>query len=235
MVIDDDLHTLLYEGDQSFRMRGSINGEDSFHLYLEGVEIPRFHPQLGWSLEFDPLTQDEEIQDRRKRIRFHNPFRHSNSLIEIDYRTIPAHCPKCNGCERNNDFRLSPKQSFLHVTDHDKLLQKVLKYLLTADCEFYPTLTSRIKNSIGQKLGLSLTEEDIESEITATLLSLIKVQSSQKSIQAVTPQELLKNLEEVSAKVSEIDPTRMVVEIRVSSYGKELPAPLRFTMRTSSR
>jgi hypothetical protein len=234
MVVDSkDWKTLLYAAEPSFYMRGSINGEDSVRLFLNGVEIPKHHAQFGWSTIPDPTTaQEENLTDRRRRMRLNNPLR-MTGLLEMDYRTIPAHCQKCNGYGKTNDFYRSPKGSFGHIIDQDKLLQRVLKFLLTSQCAFYPTLVSSIKDSVSKKLGFSMTEEDIMSEISASLNNLMRIQTGQKAVQTLSPQEILKGIEDIWTAESQIDPTRISVSIQVSSYGKEQPAPLSFTMRTS--
>jgi hypothetical protein len=234
MVVDtSDWRTLRVLGD-TLPMRGSVNGDDSVRLFLNGTEIPRFHHEYGWTISPDRETDpDPNITDRRRVLRFNAPVRLQYVTIEADYRTIQAHCQKCNGYGRTNDFTLSPKRSFVHIVEHDKLLQRVLKYLLTSNCEFYPSLTSSLKDAVTKKLGFSLTEEDIMSEVAMALNNLMRVQQSQKSVQDLTPQEILKGIEDLWVAESDSDPSKMSVHIQVSSYGKERPSPLSFTMKTS--
>jgi hypothetical protein len=231
MVIDpSDLVTLLYAQNTYYRMRGTVSNTSSVNLYIGGVPIPQNHPQFGWTLQRDEYTYGGLDNDPRKKIVFNRPFRFANTVIEMDYITTPAYCRKCRGYTYKNDFTLSTNRSFLHITEHPKLMQRVLKMLLTSSCQFYPSLTCPIKDLVGKKLGTYLTEDDIKSFASDSVSNIQTIQNAQKSIQNLVPQEILKDILDVSVVTDQNDPSRIRVAIQVSSYGDDRPQPLAFTL-----
>jgi hypothetical protein len=232
MVVDDDLITLVTWKDMSYRMRGSVSNVGSVVLYIGGNPIPNNHQEFGWDLVEDELSYEESSP--RKKIVFRKPCRLPEGvMIEVDYVTIPAHCRKCKGSLYTNDFQISQNRSFIHITEHPKLLQRVMKFMLTSQCAFYPNFTSPIKDLVGRKFGVTLGEEDVSSYITSALLSLKTIQNYQKTLQSLTPQEIMKDILGVKVVRSSTDPSRVKVSVQVSSYGKERPQPLSFSMRST--
>jgi hypothetical protein len=154
-------------------------------------------------------------------------------LIEVQYVTIAAYCLKCNGYSKTNDYRVSKAGVFLHVNDYDKLVQRIYKFLLTSTCKFYPSFTSKLKEFVGKKIGGALTEEDITYECVTSLDNLKRIQVAQRTVQLLTPQEVLKDIESVTTKRDDYDPTIVRTQMKVSAFGIPRSVPLTFTIRTN--
>ena len=233
MVVDQyDLRTLLYANDLTYRMRGSVANSNLVKLYIHDQEIPKGHPIYGWDLMVDELNVSSDDEQRRK-IVFRKPCRIRNLFIEIDYNVIPPHCLKCQGYGKTNDFHVNNSRSFLHITEHPKLLQRILKHLLTSVCNFYPKFTSPLREWIGKKLGMVITNEDINQEVVLSLSHMRDIQQTQKTVQTLVPQEVLRDIESVIVQASPEDPCKVKVKVSVSSYGNERPQPLSFSLRSN--
>jgi len=233
MIVDQyDFQTLLYALDPLYRMRGSVANTNVVHLYIGGVEIPQHHPIYGWDLLVDELNVYSN-EEQRKKIVFRKPVRMRDLLIEVDYIAIPAHCRKCQGYRKSNDFTVTNSRSFTHITEHPKLLQRILKHILTSTCAFYPRFTSQVREWVGAKLGNVITNEDINQEVTQALTNMKNIQQSQRTIQTLSPQEILREIEGVTVKASDDDPSKVKVKVSVSSYGRERPQPISFTLKSN--
>ena len=92
-----------------------------------------------------------------------------------------------------------------------------MKFVLTSRCSFYPQFTCRIKDYIGKKFGVSITEEDISSQVIDALQNLKSIQSAQRTVQTLDPKEMLKDITGISTVM--LDPTAVSVECSVTSYG----------------
>jgi hypothetical protein len=233
MVIDqEDWQTLLCESDSYQKMRAPIANASLVALYIHGTPVPQNHPVYGWEVVEDGVSELDPTL-RLRMIRFKRPVRVNGLLIEVDYNTIPSHCLKCMGAGKKNDLIPSQTRSFVRMSEHSKLLQKVLKHILTSSCAFYPTYTCQLKEYVGRKFGVSLVEEDLSYEVSQALDNLKRIQGLQRGIQDLSPQEMLKAIEKIKVVRSEEDPSRVKVSVQVSSYGKERPSPLSFTLRSN--
>jgi hypothetical protein len=230
VISSDDWRTLLYAERPGERVRGTISALDKTQLFFNGVEVPKDHETYGWDVLFDELSIAPE---RKHKIVFHKQVRLTNILIQINYITIPAYCMKCNGYSKTNDYKRNTNGSFIHITDHDKLIQRVFKFLLTSRCNFYPIFVSQLKEFVGRKFGLSLTETDISYECVTALDNLKKIQIAQKNVQFLSPQEILRDTESVNSKRQIDDPTVVLTKLKVSSYGIPQPKSMNFTIRTT--
>lgn len=212
MLIDDtDLRTLvgLKIGD---RMRAPINGQGTFKLKINGINIPSIHPLYGWTIQDDEFSI---APDKKSKIVFNDQVRLNNALIELEYVTTQAYCRKCQGKGQVTDIKKSVSGSFQKTIDQRKLVQRVYKYILTSRCYFYPDLTCKIKDFIGRKFGLSLTVDDISYEISTSLTKMKKVQQQQAQIQTLTNLETLKDIRSLNAKRSDVNPTLVSVELDI--------------------
>lgn len=212
MLIDDtDLRTLvgLTVGT---RMRAPINGQGTFKLKINGVNIPNNHSIYGWTISDDELSI---APDKKSKVVFSNQVRLNNALIELEYVTTQAYCRKCQGKGQVTDIKKSVSGSIQRITDQRKLVQRVYKYILTSRCYFYPDLTCKIKDFIGRKFGLSLTVDDISYEISSALTKMKKVQQQQAQIQTITNLETLKDIRSLNVKRSDVNPTLVSVELDV--------------------
>lgn len=229
IISSDDWRTVLYADRPEVRMRGNVSSANTVRLYIGGVEIPRDHEIYGWDLLDD---ENSIYPERKSKIYFRRQVRLTNLVLEVDYTTHVEYCLKCNGYGQTNDFALNTKGTFLHVTEHPKLLQRIVKFLLTSRCAFYPIFTSKLKEFIGRKFGITLTEEDISYECMTSLENLKNIQIAQKTVQFLSPQEILRDIESVESQRDQFEPSRVKTRLRVSSYGKERVNPLSFILRT---
>lgn len=226
----DDFRTLLNFNQPSDRMRGPIAAKATTRLFFSGIEIPRNHMVYGWDILVDELSVKS---DQKSKIVFKHPVRLTNVLIQVQYVTIAAYCLKCNGYSKTNDYIADSTGSFRHVTEYDKLVQRIYKFLLTSRCVFYPAFTSRLKDFVGRKYGASLTDDDISFECINALDNLKQIQIAQKNVQFLTPQEVLRDIESIRTKRDTYDPTIVQTQMKVSAYGIPRPVPLAFTIRTN--
>ncbi len=229
VTLSDDFRTLINVDHPEWGIRGAVSSTTSLKLFLNGVEVPSNHETYAWDL----LPDLEALGEKRYKIVFKRQVR-MNGTFHVSYYTTSAYCLKCNGYGKTNDFTISASGSFIHITEHNKLIQRVMKFLLTSNCAFYPQFTSRLKEFIGRKFGLSLTEEDISYECITALENLRNIQVSQRNVQTLTPQEILKGIESVDSKRDTVDPTIVKTQIRVSSYGPDQVAPLNLAIRTKN-
>jgi hypothetical protein len=218
MLIDDtDLRTLVGLKIGS-RMRAPINGKSTFKLRINGKNIPASHDLYGWTISDDELSIYPE---KKSKIVFNKQVRLNNALIELEYVTIKAYCRKCIGKDQVVDIKKSVSGSIQKIKDQRKLVQRVYKYVLTSRCYFYPELTCQIKEFVGRKFGLSLTNDDISYEITNSLSKMKKVQEQQAQIQKLTQLEVLRDIRSVDVQRSETNPTLVSVGLEVLNFSNE--------------
>ena len=230
IVSVDDFRTLVNATDSYVFMRGILSSVNTVKVRMSGSYIDANHPIYGWKVVPDTNSYYEQ---QRSKIVFNNQVFMTNLVIEIEYFCTPASCLKCNGYSKTNDFVPNSQGTYMHVTEHNKLILRTNKFLLTSRCDFYPKFTSQLKNFIGRKFGISLTEDDISQEIVNALENLRNIQLSQKTVQTLSPQEILRNVESVTSIKDANDPTIVTSKVSISSYGQNRVAPLTFILRTS--
>ena len=230
-VIDTtDFRTLHLASDPSLNMRAPINGQAQVEMFISSEPVAVNDPTYGWSLFIDAnrlLTTD-----RFYKILFNRPVRWFVPLIEVCYTTIQSFCLRCNSGGQFNDFRASQDGAFERVVDTDKLVQSVLKYVLTSRCQFYPQYTCAIKDYIGKKFGTVITTEDVSSQIVNALQNLKAVQAAQRTVQTLSQLEMLKDITGISTTTP--DPVSVSVDCSVTSYGSQSnPLPVSFTIAST--
>jgi hypothetical protein len=232
-VVDtNDFRTLRLAANPAANMRAPINGQALVKLYIRGVLVRPDDPTYGYNIVLDDnriLTSDVFYK-----IVFKKAVRWFIPLVEVSYVTLKVYCLKCSGSGSLYDLKQGNSGSFTHVTGNDKLVQRVLKFTLTSRCPFYPQFTCKIRDYVGRKFGIGITEADVSNQIIASLGFLKGIQSAQRTIQSLTPQELLKDITSVRALIDPDDPTRLQVAASVSSYGSSYAVPVSFTL-TSTR
>lgn len=226
----DDFRTLFNVVQPDIGLRAPVSSLNAVKVYVSGVSIPSGHENYGWELVEGFSVNGE----KRHRVRFRKQVRLTNLTFEVAYFTTQAYCLKCNGYGRVSDTAISAAGSLIHVTDHNKLTQRSLKFLLTSTCVFYPQFTSRLKEFIGRKFGLSLTEEDISYECMTALENMKNIQIAQKNVQSLSPQEILRSVDSVISKRDTDDPTLVRTKIQLSSYGPNQVNPLQLAIRTKT-
>lgn len=230
VVSPDDFMTLINATDPYVYMRGILSSANTVKVKIGGQYVDANHPIYGWSVKPDTSSYYEQ---QRSKIVFNKQVRLTDLTIMIEYFCTPASCLKCNGYSKTNDFVPNTQGTFTHITEHNKLIHRTNKFLLTSRCDFYPKFTSQLKTFIGRKFGLSLTEDDISQEVVTALENLRNIQLAQKTVQTLSPQEILRNVESVTSLRDENDPTLVTSQVTISSYGPNRISPLTFILRTS--
>jgi len=232
IINPSDLVSLLYAANPTQFMRAPINGKQSVIVYIGGTMISSSDPTYGYSIQKD-TTQLLIGEDQRSKIIFNQPVR-TVQLIEVSYITLQTYCYRCNGIGKCTDVIPSNLGSFIHLFGVDKLVQRSLKFMLTSRCPFYPQFTSQIKTYIGQKFGLSITQEDVAYQTTTALQNLINIQSAQQTVQSLDPSEILKDIVGVTAVQDDADPTLVHVSAEISNYGTLESSTLAFTIMSGT-
>lgn len=231
VVDSSDFRTLHLAGNVSLNMRAPINGAALVKVYIRGQLVPPNHPVYGYSIT--PDTNRVMTSDLFYKIQFNRPVRAYVPLIEISYITIKNFCLKCGTVGQLNNLRPASNGSVLHVVGTDKLVLKVLKFILTSTCSFYPNFTSRLKTFIGRKFGVTITDADISNEIVNALQNVKAVQAAQRTVQNLDPLEILKDVNNL--QTVQIDPNSVAVSGVLTSYGSPTGTPVSFSLTTSSQ
>jgi hypothetical protein len=232
VINSEDLRTLNYAGDTSIDMRAPINGQSLVKVYIGGVLVNITDPVYGYQFLKDTNRIQEEGITFYK-IVFNEEVRLITPLIEVSYNTLQPYCIKCSGIGKLNDFEPATGGSFIKVNGNLKLAQKCLKFILTSRDAFYPSFTCRIKDFIGMKYGLTVTDSDIAAEITNALNIVKQIQLAQRSVQSLDPPEILLDIVSVVAKLDASDPTVVNVSATISSYSGST-VPLNFSLKATN-
>lgn len=231
VVNQTDFRTLNYASMPSINMRGPINGASAVQMWISGEEVYSTDPTYGWQVLLDPDRVDTGSDDVFYKIVFNSPVRIVLPLIEVSYISQQDFCLKCSATGYLNDFKLGVgADPFSEVTQVTKLAQKALKWVLTSRCPFYPTFTCAIKSYLGRKLGVQITDTDIQTAVVNALTTMQQVQQAQSTVQSLDPQEILKDIVNVTAATDQNNPTIVRVSATVSNYSGQ-SAPLGFTLQ----
>jgi hypothetical protein len=232
MVVDvGDFRTLHLASNVTLNMRAPINGASQVLVYLRGNLVSPTHPVFGYTVT--PDTNRIQTSDRFYKITFNKPVRCFIPLIEVSYITLQPFCLKCSTTGQLNNLKSASNGSVLHVVGTNKLVQKVLKFLLTSICPFYPQFTSKLKTYIGGKFGVSITDTDISNEVINSLQNLKKIQSAQRTVQSLDPLEMLKDVNNL--QVVQLDPNSVGVSGVLTTYGNSSSVPVSFSLTSSSQ
>lgn len=226
-----DFRTLNYAGNVALNQRAPINGTDTVQIWISGEEVFADDPTYGWQVVLDN-NRLAVTSDTFYKIVFNQPVRFVIPLIEVTYVSRQQYCLKCSALGVLNDFKIS-NGSFLQVVQNVKLAQKALKWILTSNCPFYPNFICQLKSYIGKKLGIQLTDTDIQTQVLNALTQLQQVQQAQSTVQSLDPAEILKDIISVTAIVDPDDPTVVRVNALCTSY-TGATTPLGFTLRMNS-
>jgi len=233
VVSQNDFRTLNYASMPSINQRAPINGVNAVQMWISGEQVFSSDPTYGWQVVLDPDRVEvvDGVNTSFQKIVFNTPVRLVLPLIEVSYITTQDYCLKCSATGFLNDFKLGVgADPFAEVTQTTKLAQKALKWILTSRCPFYPTFVCAIKSYIGRKLGIQITDTDIQTAVINALTNMQRVQQAQSTVQNLDPQEILKDVINVTAVTDPNDPTTVQVSATVSNYSGQT-APLGFTLR----
>jgi hypothetical protein len=234
-VIDTtDFMTLHLASNPALNMRAPINGQEVVQLYISG-ELASPTPGANNPYAYQILPDENRLNTSAQfyKIVFIKPVRWYVPLIEVSYITLQDYCLRCSATGQLNDFVISPYGTMQRVWDTNKLVQKVLKFVLTSTCPFYPQFTCAIRSYIGKKFGVTITEADISSQIMDALQNIKNIQSAQRTVQSLSLLEMLKDIGNISITMP--DPTSVAAQCAVTSYGNQTtPSSVSFSI-TSSR
>lgn len=122
-----------------------------------------------------------------------------------------------------NDLKINPDGSIQTVRDNEKLIQDIIKALLTpiGGNKFFPWYGSSLPaNVIGQVLDADFMTSEAERSIQNTLSQLISLQNAQARTQYVSAGEMIAAIRNVSVLRSNVDPRQF--EIKVSVLTRKL-------------
>jgi hypothetical protein len=234
-VVDfNDFRTLHYAGNTALNMRAPINGQAMVQMWISDEEVQQGDPTYGWTLVRDPDRLDAvNSTDQFYKLMFINPVRLVVPLIEVSYLTSQGYCLKCSAMGFLNDFKNAASGSFVQITQQSKLAQKGLKWILTSQCVFYPTFVCPLKSYVGKKLGIQLTDTDIQNAVQTALNTMQTVQQAQNTVQVLDPLEMIQDIQYVTAEVAADDPTTIQVAALITTFGGT-SVPLSFQMMVNN-
>ena len=233
-VVDwQDFKTLHCASNVSLNMRAPINGISQVQVYIAGNLVQPNDPTYGYTTTPDINRVQTDNPNQFYKIMFKKPVRWYVPLIEVSYITIKNFCLKCGTAGQLNDIKPASNGSVIHVVGTDKMVQRVLKMVLTSQCGFYPQFTCPIKGYVGKKFGVTITDADISNQVMIALQNLKSIQSAQRTVQSLDPQEMLKDIQNLQTAV--IDPNSIGVSADLTSYGTPNATSVSFSLTTSSQ
>jgi hypothetical protein len=232
-VVDTvDFRTLHLADNPTLNMRAPVNGVATVQLRISGELVQPGDPNYGYAL----LPDENRLltPDRFLKIMFNKQVRWFVPLIEASYVTLQPYCLRCASQGQCNDFQVAQTGSFQRIVDTDKLVQKVLKFILTSRHAFYPQYTCKLRSYVGHKFGVSVTEADVASQITDSLQNIKQIQSAQRTVQSLSALEMLKDITAITTNMP--DPTSMTVQCSVVSYGTQAtPQTVTFSVASTKK
>jgi len=235
-VVDfNDFRTLHYAENTSLNIRAPINGASLVQMWISGEEVQSDDPTYGWSVVIDPNRIDAYSDtDVFYKIMFNLPVRIVVPLIEVSYLTTQGYCLKCSAMGFLNDFKNSASGGFVQITQQAKLAQKGLKWILTSQCPFYPNFVCPLKSYVGKKLGIQLTDTDIQNSVVTALTTMQQVQQAQATVMpriggVMDPLEMIQDIQYVTAESDPNDPTTIQVAATITTFSGT-SVPLSFQM-----
>jgi phage baseplate assembly protein W len=122
-----------------------------------------------------------------------------------------------------NDLSINPDGSVKTVRNNDKLIQDILKIILTVlgSNKYFKWYGCLIRDRvIGQMFDETLTQLEIQRAIQDSLTNLIALQKAQSVTQYVSPGESISMVKDIMALRNESDPRQY--EIYISVFTKKL-------------
>lgn len=231
-VIDwEDFKTLHVASNVALNMRAPINGISQVRVYVGGRLVQSNDPVYGYVIVVD--INRIQTSDQFYKIMFKRPIRWYVPLIEVSYITGKNFCLKCGTAGQLNDIKPASNGSVIHAVGTDKMVQRVLKMVLTSQCGFYPQFTCPIKSYVGKKWGVTITDADVSNQIMTALQNLKSIQSAQRTVQSLDPQEMLKDIQNL--QTTTIDPNSIAISADITSYGTPNATSVSFSLTTSSQ
>lgn len=117
-----------------------------------------------------------------------------------------------------NDLKINPDGTIQTVRDNEKLIQDIVKALLTTlgSNRFHNWYGSLLSSAmIGQVLDASLAEIEAERAVSNTLSNLIALQKTQAQTQYVSAGESIATIRDIGVTRDEIDPRQYQITVSV--------------------
>lgn len=118
----------------------------------------------------------------------------------------------------NGDIKIGGDQDFAIVTDSTKLIQDVIKFVVTPSGTniFQPAIGSLInKRLIGQVLTAQNTITILQSSVQEALTLLQKLQKQQSLTQVISPAETLVQINSIDVSRDSVEPRQLNVVLKI--------------------
>jgi len=139
-------------------------------------------------------------------------------LLDISYTTLKEFCRRCNSTGVENDVRWGEQGEMSILEGTDLLYQNVAKSVLTelGSNPYHSFYGSNALSLVGRKVN-SGTAMSLRESVRNCLSKLVNVQSLQKQIQDLSPEEKILGVESVNVEQIVGDPTSLLCNIVVRS------------------
>lgn len=117
-----------------------------------------------------------------------------------------------------NDLKINPDGSIQTVRDNEKLIQDIIKAILTpvGSNNFFPWYGSSISGIMtGQILNNDFVTAEAERSIQNTLSNIMSLQNAQSRVQYVSAGEMIAAIRSVTVLRSNIDPRQFQISVSV--------------------
>mgnify|MGYP000390522437 CR=1 FL=1 len=192
-------------------------GEDQ-NLVGDKTNIPSESTQELWFVTYEPTVYNGYYVPANSIVikKFDNNY---NWIL--DYNTVQNECPYCEGSGACNDLNLDPIGRLKVVTGMDKLIQQVIKAIITPQGKniFFPEYGTIIPNAIGSR---GLNGFILRNEIISQLKNIMENQRYilENNPSFFTADEVLHDLIGVVVQPSE-DPRRIDLTVTIQNKALE--------------
>lgn len=206
LTLQDDFVTFL----PTFPIASST----SIFLDRFGLDVSSFSYDLV-------LTNNVLYDNKYYRIVLKRPELYLNPLYEISYTTTSEFCPKCMGANFVDDIVFGNTGNV--VTEAPQLIQMVEKFLVTTKGtnKYNPWVGSGLTTLIGTKItDFDALATEIKAMVRSCLTTLNNVQLKYQGVNsAVSPEEVILNIETIDVTQNEQDPSIVYVYVQYTSQG----------------
>ncbi len=154
-------------------------------------------------------------------IRFNNPTKLYNPLIEAKYTTLSTYCPKCAGVNYLDDIIYGPDKDVVMAQDEVLLIQTLEKFIVTEvnSNPYHTWVGTSIGDLVGTKItDISYLKTNIYNNVKKAVDNLKTVQAQySKSGRVTTLGELFGDLIAIDVTQSTADPSTILVTVKFSA------------------
>jgi hypothetical protein len=142
-------------------------------------------------------------------------------IVELQYVTLKAFCPKCWGTTVLDDFVYGPSKDVVTVQDEFLLIQTFEKLIITRinSNPYYSWIGTSIHKLIGKKItDIDYFTTKISEDVKKCVDDIKKIEAQYVSTgRSVSAGELFGNLLEVDVTQSTTDPTMLNVLVKYTA------------------